>query len=204
MKFEIKHKITGNVLFSLECDSFKLCVEAANLSGVDLDGADFSGADLRGINLDEAILDGVNFRSADLDGADFSGAELSEADFRGANLDDVDFSGAELRGVNFRSADLDGADFSGADFRGANFRGANFRGANLDGSAWPLHCGSFHAHADDRLVAQLLHHVIKLNTDNCSGGVQESIEHIRQMAISDLFCEYRDDIKPIINNKEIE
>ena len=52
MKFEIKHRWSGAVLFELECGSLKLCVEAAvkakaNLSEADLSGPDLSGADLR-------------------------------------------------------------------------------------------------------------------------------------------------------------
>ena len=53
MKFEIKSYINGAVLFSLETDSMKLCVEAAiksraNLYGANLYGANLRGADLRG------------------------------------------------------------------------------------------------------------------------------------------------------------
>ena len=33
MKFEIKHRFSGEVLFSLETDSPKLCVEAAVKAG---------------------------------------------------------------------------------------------------------------------------------------------------------------------------
>jgi len=56
MLFKIKHRFSGSVLFSLETESLKLCVEAAvkdgaNLYGADLRGADLCGADLRGANL---------------------------------------------------------------------------------------------------------------------------------------------------------
>ena len=81
-----------------------------------------------------------------------------------------------------------------ADLRGADLRGAHLREAGLDFSCWPLWCGSNGIEADDRLVAQLLWHVTRLNVGNCSGGVQEAVEHIRSMAIADLFCEYRSDI----------
>jgi len=59
----MKHKIKfhGNILFSGEYDSLKLCVEAAvkskvslsdaNLSWADLSGADLSWADLSGLRL---------------------------------------------------------------------------------------------------------------------------------------------------------
>lgn len=58
----------GQVLFSLECESFKLCVEAAIKSKADLSGADLSGANLSGANLS----------GADLYGADLYGAKNAE------------------------------------------------------------------------------------------------------------------------------
>lgn len=48
MIYEIKNRFTGAVIFSLECGSLKLCVEAASKAGADLQGADLRGADLRG------------------------------------------------------------------------------------------------------------------------------------------------------------
>ena len=68
MKYEIKHRYTGAVLFSLNCGSFKLCVEAAVKSHTNLWGANLRGADLRGANL----------RGADLRGADLGGAKNSD------------------------------------------------------------------------------------------------------------------------------
>jgi uncharacterized protein YjbI with pentapeptide repeats len=61
MKFEIKHRFTGAILFSLETESMKLCVEAAvkvraNLGGAYLEDANLKGADLGGANLARANL----------------------------------------------------------------------------------------------------------------------------------------------------
>ena len=104
MKFEIKHRITGAVLFELECGSLKLCVEAAVKSGADLSSADLSYADLS---------------SADLSYADLSSANLSYADLRYANLRSADLSSANLRSADLRSADLSSADLRSADLRSA-------------------------------------------------------------------------------------
>jgi len=49
--FEIKHRFTGAVLFSLETKNMRLCVEAAVGSGADLAGADLAGAYLAGADL---------------------------------------------------------------------------------------------------------------------------------------------------------
>ena len=94
MKFEIKHRFTKSVLFSLETDSFKLCVEAAVKSGANLSGANLYCADLSG---------------ADLSGADLSGADLSRADLSGADLSGADLSGANLYGACLYCANLYGA-----------------------------------------------------------------------------------------------
>ena len=58
MKFEIKHKLTGAILFALETESMRLCIEAAIKSKADLQYADLQYADLRYADLRYA--EGVN------------------------------------------------------------------------------------------------------------------------------------------------
>ena len=48
MKFEIKHRFTGKVLFSLETKSLKVALELAIERDTNLRGADLRGANLRG------------------------------------------------------------------------------------------------------------------------------------------------------------
>jgi len=129
MLFKIKHRFSGSVLFSLETESLKLCVEAAVKDGANLYGADLYGADLRGAYLRGAYLRGANLDGAYLRGANLDGANLDGAYLRGANLD-----GANLRGADLRGANLDGADLRGANLYGANLDGAYLRGANLHGA----------------------------------------------------------------------
>ena len=52
MRYEIKHRISGNILFSVETGSLKLAAEAAVKSGANLREADLRRADLRGADLD--------------------------------------------------------------------------------------------------------------------------------------------------------
>jgi len=104
VKFEIKSRFSGAVLFSLETESLKLCVEAAVKSGADLYGADLYGANLYGANLS----------GADLSGADLSVAYLSRADLYGANLYGADLYGAYLYGADLSGAYLSRANLSGA------------------------------------------------------------------------------------------
>ena len=59
MKYEITHRLSGHVLFSLETESLELCVEAAVSAKADLSGAYLSGANLSGANLSGAYLFGA-------------------------------------------------------------------------------------------------------------------------------------------------
>ena len=68
---EIKHKLTNEVLLTIECDSLQGAdLRLANLRGADLRLANLQGADLRGANLQEADLRLANLRGANLRGAD--------------------------------------------------------------------------------------------------------------------------------------
>ena len=79
MLYEIKHRLTGDVLFSLETKSLKLCVRAAVEVKTDLRGADLSDAYLVGANLRGANLHGANLSDAYLHGAYLHGANLHGA-----------------------------------------------------------------------------------------------------------------------------
>ena len=81
MKFEIKSRFTGKIIFSVEAESWRLAVEAAVKSGADLSRANLSGVELSGAN-----LSGANLYKADLSGAQLSGADLSRANLSGADL----------------------------------------------------------------------------------------------------------------------
>ena len=113
MKFTIKNRFTGKIVFEKDAESIRLVVEAAVEAKADLRGADLRGADLRG---------------ADLSGAYLSAAYLSDADLRGAYLSDADLRGADLSGAYLSDAYLRGADLSGAYLSGAYLSDAYLRG----------------------------------------------------------------------------
>lgn len=79
--FEIKHRHTGAVLFSLECSSLKLCLEGAVSAKADLSSANLSGANLIWADLSSANLRWADLRWADFRSAvgDFATVEESEA-----------------------------------------------------------------------------------------------------------------------------
>ena len=90
MKFEIKNRWNGMIIFSLETKSLKLCVEAAIKAKADLRSANLSLANLRSADLSLA-----NLRSANLSLANLRSADLSLANLRSADLSSADLSSAE-------------------------------------------------------------------------------------------------------------
>ena len=128
MKFEIKNRWNGKIVYSDEAKSFRALVESAVKSRANLYGANLSGVDLSGADLSRSDLPVANLSGVDLSGANLYGANLSRSDLPGANL-----SGANLYGADLSWADLSGANLSGADLSWANLSGANLYGANLYG-----------------------------------------------------------------------
>ena len=56
MKFEIKNRLNGETIFSLEGESLRTCVIKAVKSGADLSWAILSGADLSGAKNAEIFI----------------------------------------------------------------------------------------------------------------------------------------------------
>ena len=96
MLIKIKSCITGNVLHTIEADSYKLAIESLVRQRANLYRANLSGANLYGADLYRANLSGANLYGADLSGADLSGANLSRANLSGADLSGADLSGAKI------------------------------------------------------------------------------------------------------------
>jgi uncharacterized protein YjbI with pentapeptide repeats len=129
MKFEIKHRFTGNVLFALECDNLKICLETAVKSYSNLSYSDLSGSNLRDSNLRDSNLSGSNLSYSNLSGSDLSGSNLS-----GSNLSYSNLSGSNLSYSNLSGSDLSGSNLRGSNLRGSNLSYSNLSGSNLSGS----------------------------------------------------------------------
>jgi uncharacterized protein YjbI with pentapeptide repeats len=69
MKIEIKHWLSGKIIFSHDCENntWRLTVEAAVNGNISLDGASLDGARLVGARLDGARLVGARLVGARLD-----------------------------------------------------------------------------------------------------------------------------------------
>ena len=118
MLYEIKHRFTGAVLFSLECGSLNICVETAISARANLTGAYLTGANLADANLADADLAFANLADAYLAGANLTDANLADANLADANLADANLARADLAGANLaRAWIIDG----GQDKRGFRF-----------------------------------------------------------------------------------
>ena len=119
MKFEIKNRWSGEIIYQDEAESFKALILSAIKAGANLSGADLWSANLRSADLWSANLRSADLRSANLSGADLSGANLRSADLRDANLRSADLQGANLRGANLQDAYLSSANLQDADLSSA-------------------------------------------------------------------------------------
>ena len=131
MKFEIKHRYSGELLFSIETDTWRLAVEAAIKQKANLRYANLSYANLRCANLRYADLSSADLSSANLRYANLRYANLSSADLRCANLRYADLSSANLSSANLSWANLSWANLRCADLSSANLRSADLRCADL-------------------------------------------------------------------------
>jgi len=87
--YQIMNWANGTVIFSFDCESFKVCLEVAVLKSIDL-----RFADLQGRNLKDADLRGGNFR-----GAKFNGSELTNAKWSGADLYETEWRDIRVIGI---------------------------------------------------------------------------------------------------------
>src|SRR5579863_8317055 len=107
MKFEIKNRWDGELIFSIETDTWKLAIEAAIKAKADLSYADLRSANLRYADLSYADLSYADLRSADLSYADLRSANLSYANLSYANLSYADLRSANLSYANLSYAKID-------------------------------------------------------------------------------------------------
>jgi len=190
MKYEIKSRWDGKILYTDEAVSFAALVAAAVKSRANLSGADLSRADLSGANLYRANLYGANLY----------GADLSRANLYGANLYDADLSGANLSGANLSGADLSRADLSGANLYGANLYGyfafgpggsrKSYTWARWEEGGYMVHCGCQTLTLKDFAAA-----VKKTHKDNAHAKFYELNIKVMEHVASESEAEYRESAK---------
>lgn len=125
-KIDIKDWVTGEVIFSHECEdnTIRKTVEEVVKQDIRLDYADLSNTDLSYANLSYIKLEHANLFSASLFNASL---------FR-ANLNDINLEHAELIKAILDSADLSNAKLIRADLRNAYLINTSLRDADLRGA----------------------------------------------------------------------
>jgi hypothetical protein len=154
MKFEIKHKITGEIKFSAEIEC-----EDSTPPSIKI-----------GLAIKLAIKARADLTEANLYGANLTGADLAEANLAGANL----------YRANLTRANLTEANLYGANLTEANLYGANLYGANMDMSCWPLSCGGTMVKISMRMSLQLIYHAF--NQTHEDKDVLAALEPLRPLA----------------------
>ena len=109
MKFEIKNRWSGEIIYQDEAESFKALILSAIKAGADLSGADLWSANLRSADLRSANLSGADLWDANLRSADLQGANLRVANLRSAYLSSANLQDAYLSSANLQDADLSSA-----------------------------------------------------------------------------------------------
>lgn len=119
------HKIsnfkTGLTLFEGIFNSPRRALEQAVADNICLDHADLSG-----LNLVNAALDGARLRHARFGNANLAGANLTEAAFDGADFTNANLNAACLCYSSLRGCNFDGASFGETDIIGCDIGGSLF------------------------------------------------------------------------------
>lgn len=144
MKFEIKNRFTGSVIFTAELSAdyeskthgiqLGAAVKLALMAGTNLAYADLTYADLTGTNLTGTNLTWAKLTDADLTWADLTYANLAYAALIRAKLTYADMTCSDLTRADLTRANLADADMTGAKLTGADLTGTNLTGTDLTGS----------------------------------------------------------------------
>jgi uncharacterized protein YjbI with pentapeptide repeats len=102
--------------------------------------------------------------------------------------------------AHLERAYLERANLERAHLERAHLERAYLEGAHLDFSCWPLWCGSFGVNGDDRLIAQLVAHITRINVVKPNARTKGIMKALNKYA--DDFCEYRTDVPKLKGRKK--
>jgi len=128
IKFEIKNRFTGKVMFTLEGDSWKIAFGAAVEAGQSFVEADLSFKDFSDMAID---CKRAKFYNATFYNAKFYNAKFYNAKFYNAKFDNATFYNAKFYNATFYNATFDNAKFYNATFDNATFYNATFYNAKF-------------------------------------------------------------------------
>jgi len=120
---QIKHRDTGNVIFSRESEFNTIAktlrvalilnvnIQHADLSGADLSNGYYVGANLSYCDLSNAVLDGANLSKSIFEQTTFKKTSAIRTNFRFSTVTDVKFIKCSLKEADFGYALLDNVNF---------------------------------------------------------------------------------------------
>lgn len=184
-----------------EVDFANIYAEGLTITNGRLDSCKFTWAKLRNGTFQNLVITHSQSHHTYFDGSTFTKCRLFNNDFECADIADCIFQNTVLSRNNFHKALFFNTKLVKCEFPNNNLLKADLEGVQLmetpfDLSTFPLWCGSFGMKPDDRLVAQLIYHVMRFGTDNMSDAVKKQLAEIRGMPIAKIFPEkYRNDIE---------
>jgi hypothetical protein len=113
---ELRHDITGKVIYSSPAATLTQTLEEYVYGGCVELGADLRGADLRGVNLINLRDIGVMIENINFQGCDLRGANFTNSSFVCCNFNDCNLQGAIFTDCTIHCCSFIGADFTNAVF----------------------------------------------------------------------------------------
>jgi uncharacterized protein YjbI with pentapeptide repeats len=148
MKFEIKNRFSGEVMFKIEGDSFKLAFSAAVKSGqafkeADLSNQDFSGLILDCINsrfdnssFDNSSFDNSSFDNSSFDNSRFDNSSFDNSRFDNSRFDNSRFDNSSFYNSSFDNSSFDNSRFDNSSFYNSSFYNSSFYNSRFDNSSF--------------------------------------------------------------------
>lgn len=157
----IKHRRTGDILYSGEFDSFKDMVEQAVLDGVSLSGADLAYSNIRELNVKYADFTGATFHRSNLSYASIIESTFDNADLSSVLAFSTNFSNSDFTYANFTYSELSRAIFDGSVFTHAILEDAYLCDASLAGvylnDTYMLNVQEYYSFVDYNATGKLIH-----------------------------------------------
>ena len=195
------HRCNLNECFMHSCLLHKAKIIETDMKLIEARNTQFSRASFSQCNLSLSKLICCSFRHASFDSStNLSNSKIYESNFLEALLINVNFSYSKISDSNFNEANLAGSFFDdciiyNTSFHRSRMKHMSLRGADIDHSSIMLNCQIESIKASDRLVAQLIYHVTRLDFSGCSDTVRSELIEILNGPLGDLFLKYRTDLR---------
>ena len=131
MLYEIKSWVDGCVLFSLECGSFKLCVQAGIKAGITFRYGEFSNQDLSETDLSGGSFDNSRFDNSRFDNSRFDNSSFYNSSFYNSRFYNSRFYNSSFYNSRFYNSRFDNSSFDNSSFYNSSFYNSRFDNSSL-------------------------------------------------------------------------